>query len=491
MSGEPCATTSVVTLFKDPVHGYIEVPKEYCRRFVDTPIFQRLRSIEQTSMRPLFPGARHDRFIHSLGVYHLGMRMYSALERNTDDETLRRLLTETNLRETFRIACLMHDCGHAPFSHTSESFYNFSDGVGPKHAFSQLPEVLGHSDFVVGEEGAFKPAPHEAVSAVVLHAHYGADATKEGWDLSLACRMITGCTIPSPNNDQERIQNALIGLLNGEAIDCDKLDYIVRDTWASGVKNTAVDIDRLLNSYCLVRDGEGVRVCHRNAALSVIQTVVDARNYLFEWVYSHHTVLYHSALLRRALEKLAVHLSKDNTSHHFWEAVFSEKAFAGPQSIAGFHVHMPTDADLSYMLKASTEEAGIAEYREILGRAPSRFALWKTYAEYHRTFEDAPLRRGVNPKVYLSIQRRIPESFAGMLGCAKDDIIVVDAEPKHYSIGDGDIWVRYPDGSIGTFSDVFEDPSAGSSRRHFYVFVPNRFRDRSAELIGLVKNMER
>ncbi len=70
MSGNPRTKPTPVTLFKDPVHGYIEVPKDYCRRFIDTPIFQRLRSIEQTSMRPLFPGARHDRFVHSLGVYH-------------------------------------------------------------------------------------------------------------------------------------------------------------------------------------------------------------------------------------------------------------------------------------------------------------------------------------------------------------------------------------------------------------------------------------
>lgn len=491
MSGEQCATTPSVTLFKDPVHGYIEVPKDYGRRFIDTPIFQRLRSIEQTSMRPLFPGARHDRFIHSLGVYHLGMRMYTALERNTEDAELRRILGQPELRETFGIACLMHDCGHAPFSHTSESFYNYSDEADSKHAFARLRDVLGHRDFEVAEDKAFKPAPHEAVSAIVLHAHYGDDADKTGWNLPLACRMITGCTIPGPTDDHQRVENALIGLLNGEAIDCDKLDYIVRDTWASGVKNTAVDIDRLLSSYCIARDVDRVRVCHKSSALSVIQTVVDARNYLFEWVYSHHTVLYHSELLRRALVKLAAHLSKDMPAHHFWETVFSENAFSETQRIGDFHVHMPTDADLSYMLKASTKTADIKEASEILGRAPSRFALWKTYADYHRTFEGTPLRRGSNPRIHVAISHRIPEAFAETLGCRKEDVVVIDAEPKHYSIGDGDIWIRHPDGSIGTFTDLFGNGSAGTPRRYFYVFVPNEFRERRDELVEAIKQMER
>lgn len=77
---------------KDPVHGYIVIPKEYCRLFVDTPIFQRLRLIEQTSMRWLFPGARHDRFIHSLGVFHLAYRIYESIKLNVQDDEIKELL---------------------------------------------------------------------------------------------------------------------------------------------------------------------------------------------------------------------------------------------------------------------------------------------------------------------------------------------------------------------------------------------------------------
>ena len=62
-------------IFKDCVHGYIRVPTDMVRFFIDTEIFQRLRYIEQTGMRTLYPSARHDRFIHSLGTYYLGSKV--------------------------------------------------------------------------------------------------------------------------------------------------------------------------------------------------------------------------------------------------------------------------------------------------------------------------------------------------------------------------------------------------------------------------------
>ena len=69
---------------KDFVHGYISIPKILFENFIDTPHFQRLRRIEQTSMRSLYPSARHDRFIHSLGTFHLGNRAIEYIKKNSD-----------------------------------------------------------------------------------------------------------------------------------------------------------------------------------------------------------------------------------------------------------------------------------------------------------------------------------------------------------------------------------------------------------------------
>jgi HD superfamily phosphohydrolase len=111
--------------FKDSVHGYISIPKEYCINFIDTPIFHRLRRIEQTSMRALFPSARHDRFIHSLGVFHLGKLAFHYPKKNTQLEW-KDIIQEGKWKvyeKSFNIACLMHDCAHSPFSHTFENNY--------------------------------------------------------------------------------------------------------------------------------------------------------------------------------------------------------------------------------------------------------------------------------------------------------------------------------------------------------------------------------
>lgn len=105
-------------VFRDSVHGYISIPEEWCRRLVDTPIFQRLRHIEQTSMRCLYPSARHDRFVHSLGVYHLGQKDFEHLCRNARDLIKELELSPgelDRLRASFLAACLLHDCAHAPF----------------------------------------------------------------------------------------------------------------------------------------------------------------------------------------------------------------------------------------------------------------------------------------------------------------------------------------------------------------------------------------
>jgi HD superfamily phosphohydrolase len=73
-------------LIKDTIHGYIKIPDEYCHNLIDTEVFQRLRRIEQTSIRNLFPCAHHDRFVHSLGTYHLGSKAIDEIFRNSKNE---------------------------------------------------------------------------------------------------------------------------------------------------------------------------------------------------------------------------------------------------------------------------------------------------------------------------------------------------------------------------------------------------------------------
>ena len=109
---------------------------------------------------------------------------------------------------------------------------------------------------------------------------------------SLVAQMITGCQHWEPRNITEQFEDCLIRLINGPAIDVDKLDYVIHNTWASGVNNVSIDIDRLLAALELVA-GEDKRLTvsfRQSAAFSVLKSVIDGRNFLNRWVYSHHKV---------------------------------------------------------------------------------------------------------------------------------------------------------------------------------------------------------
>ena len=105
---------------KDPIYGYIKVPTEYMTEIVDTANFQRLRRIIQTSYSPLYSSALHNRFVHSMGVYYLGdmasKQLISEIANKKDIKTINMDLDKYG--EIFKLACLLHDVGHAPFSTT-------------------------------------------------------------------------------------------------------------------------------------------------------------------------------------------------------------------------------------------------------------------------------------------------------------------------------------------------------------------------------------
>lgn len=272
-----------VKIFKDTVHGYIEIPSIIVSNLIDTEQFQRLRYIEQTSMRSLYPAARHDRFIHSLGVYYLGKLAFrgfmnnsrevisNIIERKEDN-----VLLEINeywwkkQQLLFEIACLMHDCAHAPFSHTLEQFYHLkkdTDG-NPKlvKLLQQKCEELGDEEF--GEDFYSKTnlewmgAPHEQLSSYIILNEYidsierifnvlCPDVKLQNKDFVYICRMIIGCKYKEKDAEHS-LKNCIISLLNSSTIDVDGLDYIVRDAQMSGISAYNIDYQRILSSFTII-----------------------------------------------------------------------------------------------------------------------------------------------------------------------------------------------------------------------------------------------
>lgn len=280
--------------FKDNVHGYIEVPVDYVNLFIDTDIFQRLRNIEQTGMRVLYSSARHDRFIHSLGTYYLGNKAFSYFKKNVEQSYSQREENKPNLyyifedieknekfwekcRILFEIACLLHDCGHSPFSHTLEFHYEKTHMQGPENDSlkNKLIEFLPSPEFK--NDFNLQGAPHERMSALVMCSEfgnsidelikeYGLQNVDDTSNKEFVARMIIGCKY-SNESKTNQLKNCFIELLNSNSIDVDSLDYIIRDSKMSGIDNMAVDVERLLGSLTLVEVTEFNKASFRDVKI--------------------------------------------------------------------------------------------------------------------------------------------------------------------------------------------------------------------------------
>ncbi len=284
--------------FMDSVHGYITVPRCFVENLIDTEYFQRLRNIDQTGMRILYPDGKHDRFCHSLGVYHLGCKAVDSLLNNFSKDKYWNIRSDRDSvvfwaknKILFLIACLLHDVGHAPFSHSLENeIYHKSGGFGFTIKLVELinsmeSDVHNTQDHIPVNEIDITAAAHEQIGAMLVldrlkenierifdelaatnypilneesilfaeYYNYNPIINKEelNTDLSFIARMILGLKYKE-YTPEKQIRNCFIELINGNNFDVDKLDYIIRDTKMSGICNVSIDVERLLNSICIV-----------------------------------------------------------------------------------------------------------------------------------------------------------------------------------------------------------------------------------------------
>ena len=274
-------------VFMDSVHGYISIPRVFVENLIDTELFQRLHNITQTGMGVLYPNGKHDRYSHTLGVYHLGLKAVNSLLDNFSQNMYWKIRSDDTCdvfwaknKILFLIACLLHDIGHTPYSHSLENVV-LENSSKLKRKLADNISNIEKQDPV--SEPNIKAAPHEIIGSLLIFdtikPHIKAildylnrtnypnikkyslseyvkkpptiNSDEIDTDICFIVRMITGLKYTS-YEPEKQIQNCFIELLNGKNFDVDKLDYIIRDTRMSGIANINIDVERLINSLTLV-----------------------------------------------------------------------------------------------------------------------------------------------------------------------------------------------------------------------------------------------
>ena len=341
-------------IFADTVHRQISIPKRYCERVIDTKLFQRLKRIEQTYASSIFPTATHNRFVHSLGVYHVGCLLLDAIEKydNAHSKELQEIINsqETGkyifcsshedayevLKESFKLACLLHDCGHAPFSHTFEDGYTCTKDSCDKIEQNIKAAAKYLTDYVqvnstssdrynhfsrdfdkVRKTKTYRIKPHEIVSAwlTLKKEAFGEAISRQGLyaDPLLIARMITGIPFSQDSSDCKnvvQILNCYISLLNGHLIDADRIDYAARDQWATGVASSNLNLMRLLSSIRIEKNQEDDYVISYNKkAWTELEALAESKNFSNYWIFNHHKFKLLEDELKNSVTCLAVLLS--------------------------------------------------------------------------------------------------------------------------------------------------------------------------------------
>lgn len=362
-----------VKVFKDPIYGYIEVENDLIKKVIDKPAFQRLRRIIQTSYSPLYTSAIHNRFTHSLGVYYLGKIAINSIfqKKNTLFSNI------PYVQKVFLYACLLHDVGHAPFSHTGEKFYLNPDR---SKLHEQLINCVGDTDLRSDIPPTKGANPHEIMSAIVGITEFS-ELFSSPDEKDFFARAITGYHYKSHNVDND-IKNCFIDLLNSKYIDVDKLDYLMRDTYMTGFESVNIDYNRLLTSIDIFKDSNSsIHLVYEKNAISVIENVVYARDLEKKWIQIHPAVLYDIYLLEKSMIDLKSKLDIIGDTPEQCKYLFSYEALTS-QGITlkdNTYIRLLSDDDLIYLTKNKYPNQYIEEYYD---RNTRRHPLWKSESEY-------------------------------------------------------------------------------------------------------------
>ncbi len=271
----------IVKYINDPVYGGIPITQIELE-IISLPIFQRLRGLRQLArVNYVFPGAEHSRFVHSLGVlYIMGLMT---------DHLLKHKFIQEDDAVKMRIAALLHDIGHYPLSHLGESVYGYckdNSDIVPQIVTSGLATDTHNLYEMVSSHS--KSAHHEHLGKYIVTNHTGIVGIlkKHNLNPNEIAEIFTG---------EIGSRNMLYSQLLHSSLDADRLDYLLRDSYQTGVKYGLVDLQYLVRLLMVVEDPQlapgddnRVLVCNKKGQ-HVVEHFLMSRYFHYSQIIFHKT----------------------------------------------------------------------------------------------------------------------------------------------------------------------------------------------------------
>jgi HD superfamily phosphohydrolase len=395
-------------IFNDPVYGFISIPYDIVFDVIEHPYFQRLRRIQQLGLSSLvYPGATHSRFHHSLGAMHLMYRSLEVLKSKGQE------ISEDESKAAV-LAILMHDLGHGPFSHALEAV--LAEGIH-----------------------------HEHISMLMMQ-----NLQKEfGKPIEMAIQIFTN----------QYPKKFLYQLVSGQ-LDMDRLDYLNRDSFYSGVSEGVVGYDRIINMLDVHNDN----IVVEEKGIYSIEKFIVARRLMYWQVYLHKTSLVADLMLKNAVLRAkelsrTAKLNKDVSGNLnlFLTQNLSETNFA--DYIDNFAAL--DDYDIIQALKGWMQSDD-----KILSTLSTSIINRKLFSIEFLALEKAD-------KKYNSLKQHYSEEELKYL------VLKGAAQNNAYNPAKDNIYIKFKDGSIKEITDITEQWNIRSLSnpvvKHYIAYPKNKF----------------
>ena len=249
-----------IKIFNDPVHGFIEIPNNEILAIIDHPYFQRLRRIRQLGLTSfVYPGAIHSRFSHSLGAYFLTTQAIDTLQKKG-------VKISSEEKIATQLAILLHDIGHAPFSHVLENTIipNLSHEEIGKKIILMLNEQLNNK-------------------------------------LELTLKIF-----------DKKYHKKFLSQLISSQLDMDRMDYLMRDSFFTGVVEGIIGTDRIIKTLNVVAD----QLVVEEKGIYSVEKFLIARRLMFWQVYLHKTALAVETMLKAIFKRVSMLLKNGSQIIH-------------------------------------------------------------------------------------------------------------------------------------------------------------------------------